>query len=198
MISDLTLPYPPSANRYWRTRRGGLPYLSEAAKDYKAIVADMLRGAAPSAAKVEVVIKIHRPAARGDLDNCLKILLDALKGLVFVDDDQVRHIDAWLGDEDKARPRAELMFRELGPMPARPRRAVSRKPRLAKLSNFSKSVTPNYVSPQGRSDDRRKSPVRAGLAEVHAVRTDRAVGQSVPNTRRKPDAGDVRRWLRSP
>ncbi len=56
---------------------------------------------------VSVNVRVYRPARRGDLDNCLKVLLDALKGIAFVDDSQVVHIHA-RRYEDKANPRAEV------------------------------------------------------------------------------------------
>lgn len=102
-----TLPYPPSANNYWRTTRNGRTYVTHEARDYKATVAHVLAGSKPLVDDVSVRINLYRPAKRGDLDNCLKVLLDALKGFAFVDDKQVTHLEARRHD-DKANPRAEL------------------------------------------------------------------------------------------
>lgn len=104
---DFILPYPPSANRYWRTTRNGKTYVSEAAKAYKASVRRLIGNLPVTDTEVSVQVHIYRPARRGDLDNCIKILLDALKGLVFGDDAQVAHLQFWRHD-DKSNPRAEV------------------------------------------------------------------------------------------
>lgn len=104
---DFVIPYPPSANNYWRTTRQGRTYVTHEARDYKATVSSILQGLPPTDVDLSVRIHVYRPAKRGDLDNCLKVLLDALKGFVFVDDDQVTHLEAWRHD-DKHNPRAEV------------------------------------------------------------------------------------------
>lgn len=55
---------------------------------------------------VRVTIVFYRPRKAGDIDNLLKATLDAISGFGFVDDSQVKHIDAKLDDTDKANPRA--------------------------------------------------------------------------------------------
>jgi Holliday junction resolvase RusA-like endonuclease len=46
-----------------------------------------------------VLITVSRPAAkRGDIDNIAKVVLDALKGTVYKDDGQVRHLEITLHD----------------------------------------------------------------------------------------------------
>jgi crossover junction endodeoxyribonuclease RusA len=104
----LTLPYPPSANRYWRSCRGRVVPSTEAIA-YKRSVGLLCRAArAPKlSGDVVVTVEVFRPARRGDLDNRLKVLLDALRGYVFDDDDQVVAIHAQRRD-DKERPRVEL------------------------------------------------------------------------------------------
>jgi crossover junction endodeoxyribonuclease RusA len=143
----VTLPYPPSANRYWRTRviasaaGGGYTfagllkdalqgstnraklvatkvlepfvstYVSGEAKTYKEHVGWLLVGAGvrkPLAGRVHVHLELwpHRPldwakrakadplywadtVQRLDLDNCRKVVTDALKGIAIEDDRQV-------------------------------------------------------------------------------------------------------------
>ena len=111
----LVLPYPISANRYWRSfvPRGGsraVTVVSDEAKAYKRDVAKIaaIHGAEPLRGRVHVEIKLYpaRPldwakrASRDpmnwddtirciDLDNARKVLYDALKGVVFEDDDRV-------------------------------------------------------------------------------------------------------------
>ena len=116
---ELTLPYPISANRYWRsfTPRGAsrpVVTLSEQALEYKAEVALLIRLAGvlrPVGGRVKVEIELypHRPqdwAKRSkkdpeawdddvmclDLDNANKVLFDAIKGLAIEDDKWVREI----------------------------------------------------------------------------------------------------------
>lgn len=107
----LTLPMPPSANRYWRTAvRGSFvsTYISAEAKAFKEDVATLCRSAgirSPIDGRVRITVKLFpaRPidwAKRVkklgacwddgvrciDLDNANKVLLDSLKGIAIVDD----------------------------------------------------------------------------------------------------------------
>lgn len=112
----LVLPYPLSANRYWRsfvpkgwTRALVVP--SDEAKAYKKTVARMAKeqGARPILGPVEVAIELYpyRPqdwARRArldplwwdltvqciDLDNARKVMLDALQGVAFTNDSRIR------------------------------------------------------------------------------------------------------------
>ena len=116
---ELTLPYPVSANRYWRTvwpngARCPVTTVSASAKAYKtqvrrlALEAGVVR---PFSGRVGVsfVLFPRRPSDWRrrvkadpvhwddsvqciDLDNAQKILFDALEGVAFSDDAQVRHI----------------------------------------------------------------------------------------------------------
>ena len=105
----LTLPYPPSANRYWRhTRRGGL-YVAPEAKAYKQTVAalGLKEGARPLAGDVSLTLRVYRPQRSGDLSNRIKVLEDALRGVAFGDDKQVARLLAERF-EDKHNPRVEV------------------------------------------------------------------------------------------
>ena len=111
---ELTLPYPVSANRYWRSfvPRGharAIVTLSDEAKAYKEqvnLLAWQQGVREPLIGRVRVDIELYpnRPldwAKRAkrdpngwsdsvqclDLDNCRKVLYDALKGVAFEDDD---------------------------------------------------------------------------------------------------------------
>lgn len=103
-----TLPYPPSANRYWRNVKGRM-VVSANARAYKEEVGWMVKAKVkePMPGDIYVRVRIFRPRKIGDLDNTLKVLLDALKGIVFIDDEQVVEIRANRFD-DKANPRAEV------------------------------------------------------------------------------------------
>lgn len=112
----LVLPYPPSANNYWRsiTIRGqGRVIVSAEARAYKAAVTALARGYHPLTGPLELLVRVYRPRRVGDLDNTLKVLADALKGACFEDDSQIERIRAERYD-DKTDPRAELELTELG------------------------------------------------------------------------------------
>lgn len=97
----LSLPYPVSANRYWRSGKNNRIYLSPEAKSYKkqvraiALASGVLN---PMVGHVEVMALFHARANKDgtesgsvlDLDNVTKVLLDAMNNLVYVDDKQVR------------------------------------------------------------------------------------------------------------
>lgn len=104
------LPYPPTANLYWRNFRGRM-VTSAAARAYKAKVA-MTHTKAPVTGPVGVTLLVYRPARRGDLDNTLKVSLDSLKGIAFEDDSQIQEICA-RRYEDPANPRIEVKVWEL-------------------------------------------------------------------------------------
>lgn len=109
----VTLPYPPSANRFWRTWRGRA-VKSDEARAYMVTAAALCRAAAVvlAAGPVAVTLHVYRPRKSGDLDNRIKVTLDALRGHAFTDDDQVVELHAYRHD-DKARPRVEVEVRPL-------------------------------------------------------------------------------------
>ncbi len=115
----VTLPYPISANRYWRSfiprsQTRAIVVLSDEAKAYKERVGWLAKAAGvrkPMTGRVAVHIALYpnRPldwqsrqrkfgAAWDDtvqcidLDNANKVLLDALKGVAIVDDKWVRRL----------------------------------------------------------------------------------------------------------
>ena len=102
----LRLGYPVSANRYWRTCRGRT-YRSAEAEQYKALVklAAARAGMKGLAVPVSVAITLHpkltkkgvASLARMDLDNCIKVTLDALNGVAYCDDRQVVRLIAEIG-----------------------------------------------------------------------------------------------------
>lgn len=117
----LILPYPVSANRYWRTvvahRRDGpkkpraLTFVSEEAKAFKQECGWRARaaGCKPASGLVELrVVLIPKNRVCMDLDNALKVTIDALKGIVYADDAQVFKIVAERRDPDPAGARLEV------------------------------------------------------------------------------------------
>lgn len=125
---SVTLPWPLSANRYWRSfvpkgHKRAIVTLSDEAKAYKNEVraAVLTAGAKPIAGRVALTIHLYpaRPQDAEkrmrknpltwdddvrsiDLDNALKVTLDALKGLAFGDDSMVRKIVAERMEPDGA------------------------------------------------------------------------------------------------
>jgi len=75
----LTLPWPPSVNKYWRTFQGRM-IISAEGRSYRKAVADQVliqRGARHYTGKLRVQIEAFRPDnRRRDLDNLLKAVLD--------------------------------------------------------------------------------------------------------------------------
>lgn len=115
----VTLPPPVSANLYWRTRvvkNMAMTYVSKEAQVFKAQVLQLLRAAGvdepfPGRVAVKLQLYPHRPldwqkrqkklgaawddGVRSiDLDNSIKVTLDAMKGVAFLDDVWVREIAA--------------------------------------------------------------------------------------------------------
>ena len=93
--SEITLPWPPSVNSYWRTYKGRM-LISAEGRAYRAAVADqiLLQGFRQNRTyenKIIVLIKAYRPDERKrDLDNLFKAPLDALaKAGVYKDDSQI-------------------------------------------------------------------------------------------------------------
>lgn len=100
-----TLPMPPSSNRYWRHGGNGKVYRSDEANAYLQEVSYALIGLTPfENCEVEVKAIFYFGRKQGDLDNRLKILLDALQGRAYVNDKQISTILAYRG-YDKANPR---------------------------------------------------------------------------------------------
>lgn len=108
LATKLELPYPVSANRYWRhvpNKRTGLTmhFLSGEAKAYKEAVAWIARASGfrnPTEKQIEIVSITLVPRRYNDegvrigglmdLGNCWKIAEDALQGVVYVNDRQIK------------------------------------------------------------------------------------------------------------
>jgi crossover junction endodeoxyribonuclease RusA len=105
----LTLPYPVSANRYWRSfvPRGykrALVVVSDEAKAYiREVGLEAKRQGLrkPATGLVSLIVRLI-PANRVcmDLDNALKVVIDALKGIAYADDADVFKIVAERADPD--------------------------------------------------------------------------------------------------
>lgn len=113
----LTLPYPVSVNRYWLTtvnRKTGraMMFPSKEGKVYKeqvrlkVLIAGIRK---PIAGPVEFRARLV-PENRVcmDLDNALKVVIDALKNVVFGDDSLIYRIVAERGEPDGGQARLEV------------------------------------------------------------------------------------------
>ena len=145
----LVLPYPPSSNRYWRTRvvtpKGRPPfvstYVSDEAEHFKGDVARrvMLARMPKAEGPIEIAYTLfpHRPldwAARAkrdpngwqysvqciDLDNATKVLVDALKGVLFSDDRWIQRIAGTRAIPDQHPARVVVAVRPWCPEPIQP------------------------------------------------------------------------------
>lgn len=117
------LPYPPSANRYWRhaavfSKNAGkwiaTTYLSEEAKTYKETIRLFC-----AQHKIEPLLKdvvltayVYRPQRSGDLGNRLKVVEDALENIAYLNDSQIAESHHFRR-EDAARPRVEVFLEEV-------------------------------------------------------------------------------------
>ena len=84
---------PPSVNHYWKAN-GKRRFLTKRAREWKRLTHDCVRNILPHKWKpissyVRVEITLYFKFRRGDLDNRVKAILDALNGLVWIDDSQV-------------------------------------------------------------------------------------------------------------
>lgn len=91
---NLSLPYPPTVNHYYR-HVGYKTLISEAGREYRKTIAKLVltadRSKLPLAGDLEMTIEVYPPdKRRRDLDNILKSLFDALeKARVYNNDSQI-------------------------------------------------------------------------------------------------------------
>jgi len=112
---SIVLPFPPSANRYWRNVNGRI-VVSADAKAYKSGVWLQAQHAHlhPLTGPIAVYVHAYRPRKVGDLDNTNKVLLDALCGIAYQDDAQIVELHSWRHD-DARNPRVEVEVRAVQP-----------------------------------------------------------------------------------
>lgn len=112
----ISLPWPPSVNRYWRSAMGRVLISAEGRK-YRAHVARwcLLGGVQKADKRLRVSIVAHAPdKRRRDLDNLLKAPLDALTYAgVWEDDSQISDLRIMWGEPSKP-GRLEITITEMG------------------------------------------------------------------------------------
>lgn len=97
----LNLPYPPSTNRMWRSWRGRV-VLSTHGRAYKQEVARIAKEHGVDELKGDLRLRVYLLPKRNkdgtasktvmDLSNCLKVVEDALQGVCYGNDKQVKSI----------------------------------------------------------------------------------------------------------
>lgn len=107
----IELPYPISTNRYWRNYKGRT-VLSREAKAYKQEIAYLMKqkGVKPTSKNVRLIIEVVPKQNKDgsaskvliDLDNALKVLIDALQFVAYENDKQVKEIRAFYSDKSSA------------------------------------------------------------------------------------------------
>jgi Holliday junction resolvase RusA-like endonuclease len=109
----LTLPYPPSLNRMYRSVAGRV-LISREGRAYKKLIGDLclMKRVRPMDGDVSLTLTAYRPRRSGDLDNTQKALLDALQGHVYHNDGQIVEIHA-RREDDKANPRVEVEITQI-------------------------------------------------------------------------------------
>lgn len=108
----ITLPWPPSVNRYWRSVKGRV-LISAAGQCYRRdVVMKVLTertgsvGIAPVAMRIDAYYPDRR---RRDIDNILKAPLDALThAAVWADDSQIEALSIRKAGYDTQNPRLEV------------------------------------------------------------------------------------------
>ena len=95
----LALPMPPSANVYWRNNpHSHRPYRSGEADAFKAEVALLAAEQGvrePLSGRLAVTLHVHFTRVNGDLDNRIKVTLDALNEIAWHDDNQVDELHVY-------------------------------------------------------------------------------------------------------
>lgn len=108
-MTRLILPYPPSMNRMWATHvpKGwtrAVTYLTKEAKAYKHEVGWIAKEAGfrePTKHPIRLALTlIPKNGVMMDLSNCLKVAEDALQGVAYVNDRQVKAISLAYGEPD--------------------------------------------------------------------------------------------------
>lgn len=127
--------YPPSLNKM-RTIYRGRPTLTKAAKEYKEMVGIEAFVAMAeqnvhfeSKSHLVVVMHVFRPRRVGDIDNCAKLILDGMEGIVYDNDSQVVELHMFRHD-DKNNPRVDIDIYMSSDQPVVKKKRVSGKAAL--------------------------------------------------------------------
>jgi Holliday junction resolvase RusA-like endonuclease len=101
VIARLTLPYPPSTNKWLEPAGRGRGLRKTAvARQYREHVQWLLLDAGYSAVTatdedVSVEVFAYRKSKRQDIDNISKALFDSMEGFIYINDNQIAHQEMW-------------------------------------------------------------------------------------------------------
>lgn len=115
---NLTLPYPPSVNHYWRHVSMRV-LISKQGRDYRTAVRAAVLGqgwkADPLSGRLKLSMLAWMPdRRRRDLDNLQKSALDAMQEAgVYADDSQIDKLSIERAGMDRENPRLEVELSEL-------------------------------------------------------------------------------------
>lgn len=156
---------PPVPKGRPRLGRGGRVYTPAATEAYEKHVGTIataevsrVRGWRADWAAYAVTIGVYRSAARGDIDNYTKAILDGLNGIVWADDAAVTRLAVDMST-DADRPRVEVTVGMLGDKakpPAKPRKRTTKKASAPGLA------LPSLTVPWLESLLRESAPKRRG------------------------------------
>lgn len=124
MLTEITLPFPPSVNHYWRhvvIGRSARTMISEKGREYARAVwvrwhAQIIGPPKPMSGNLAVSIHLYPPTKqKRDADNYNKALLDALtKAGAWEDDNQIKHLQIWMHESvGKADARAVVTIEDI-------------------------------------------------------------------------------------
>jgi len=87
----IELPFPISANRYWRTGKNGVNYVSPEAEVYKYQIGLLcnVAGCEPMSGMVGIIGDLYMPSTNRDMGNTQKVLEDSLQEHLYYDDNQI-------------------------------------------------------------------------------------------------------------
>lgn len=98
----LQLPWPPSINSYWKRTRFGSVYVSREGKEFVGRAVQLISnlGESPLVGRIGFDAKFYPPnRQRRDLDNCLKVLIDAIQESKLIGNDyQIKKLSAEMFD----------------------------------------------------------------------------------------------------
>lgn len=124
----LTIPGPPVGKGRPRMTRRGHAFTPEKTRSGEDIVKRLARGAGfqPLAGRLAVRVHFYCDTVRGDVDNFVKLVTDALNGIAYEDDSQIDVITA-RREFDWERPRTELEIESISAdVPKKPRKKSAR------------------------------------------------------------------------
>lgn len=99
VVVELRLPWPPTANTYWRHPKQGTHIISRQGRAYRSavffLIFDQLNHRPELAGRLSVSYRLYPPDRRKrDLSNTLKALEDAMQhARVFLDDEQIDQVE---------------------------------------------------------------------------------------------------------